>query len=77
MGFAAAIAFIGYGLFQMLEWARITTIVIAGIGFAGAIFGFTHPIYVGRFSLVVRMAVDGFIIWYLVQPQIAASFLRG
>jgi hypothetical protein len=75
-GFGAASAFIGYGLFQLQEWARITSIVIAAIGFMGALFGFFHPVGFARLSALVRMAVDAFIIWYLVQPAIVGVFRR-
>jgi hypothetical protein len=76
LGFGAASAFIGYGLFELQEWARVTSIVLAAIGFLGALFGFFHPIGVARFSSLVRMALDAFIIWYLVQPQIVGVFRR-
>jgi hypothetical protein len=76
MGLGAVMAFVGYGMFQMFEWARITTIVLAGLGLVAAVFGFIHPFAVSRFSLIVRIAIDGFIIWYLVQPGIVAMFRR-
>jgi hypothetical protein len=76
LGFGAVIAFIGYSLFQLQEWARITTIVLVAISFAGAIFGILHPIGIGRISSIVRMAIDAYIIWYLVQPQIVGCFRR-
>ena len=76
LGFGAAMALIGYCLFQLQEWARVTTIVLVALSFAGAIFGIVHPIGIGRISSVIRMAIDGFIIWYLVQPQVALAFRR-
>jgi hypothetical protein len=76
LGFGAITGFIGYGLFQLQEWARVTTIVFAALGFAAAIFGFFHPIGIARISSLVRMAVDAFIIWYLVQPTIVGIFRR-
>jgi hypothetical protein len=76
LGFGAAMCAIGYGLFQLQEWARVTTIVLVAISFAGAIFGILHPIGMGRISSVIRMAIDGFIIWYLVQPQVVGCFRR-
>jgi uncharacterized membrane protein (DUF2068 family) len=76
LGFGAASAFIGYGLFQLQEWARVTSIVIAAIGLLGALYGFFHPVGFARLSALVRMAFDAFIIWYLVQPQIVGSFRR-
>jgi hypothetical protein len=76
LGIGAAMAFVGYSLFQLQEWARIVTIVLVGLGFVMGIFGIIHPIGVGRFSSIIRMAIDGFIIWYLVQPQVSVAFRR-
>lgn len=76
LGLGAAMALIGYSLFQLQEWARVTTIVLVAIGFAAAIFGFMHPFGFGRVSAILRMAIDGFIIWYLVQPQVVGAFRR-
>jgi hypothetical protein len=76
LGLGAALALIGYNLFQLQEWARVTTIVLVALSFAGAIFGLLHPIGIGRISSVIRMAIDGFIIWYLVQPQVVGCFRR-
>jgi hypothetical protein len=76
LGLGAAMALVGYGLFQLQEWARITTIVLFAIGFAGGLFGLIHPIGFGRISASIRMALDGLILWYLVQPQIGRVFRR-
>jgi hypothetical protein len=76
LGFGAVIALIGYSLYQLQEWARVATIVLVALSFAGAIFGVIHPIGIGRISSLVRMGIDAYIIWYLVQPQIVACFRR-
>jgi hypothetical protein len=76
IGGGAMSGFLGYSLYQLQEWARVTTIVLVAIGFAGALFGFFHPIGIGRISSLVRMAIDAFIIWYLVQPTIVGIFRR-
>ena len=76
LGIGAALAFIGYSLFQLQEWSRIVTIVLVGLGFMMGVFGIMHPIGVGRVSSIIRMAIDGFIIWYLVQPQVSVAFRR-
>lgn len=76
LGLGLACAFIGYSLFQLQEWARVTTIILVAVSFAGAIFGILHPIGIGRVSSVFRMAFDVVIIWYLVQPQVVGSFRR-
>jgi hypothetical protein len=76
LGFGTVMALIGYSLFQLQEWARITTIVLVALSFAGAVFGLLHPIGVGVLASLVRMAIDAVIIWYLVQPQVSAAFRR-
>jgi uncharacterized membrane protein (DUF2068 family) len=76
LGLGLACAVIGYCLFQLQEWARVTTIIFVAISFAGAIYGIMHPIGIGRVSSVFRMAFDVVIIWYLVQPQVIGSFRR-
>ena len=77
LGLGTVIAFIGYSLFQMQEWARVTTIVLVALGFAAAtfaLFGFHGG---ARISAMFRMAIDAVIIWYLVQPQVSGAFRRG
>jgi hypothetical protein len=76
LGFGAVMAVIGYSLFQLQEWARVTTIVLVALGFLMGVLGLLHPIGVGRFSSLVRMGIDAFIIWYLVQPQVSGAFRR-
>jgi hypothetical protein len=76
IGFGAVAAFIGYGLIQLQEWARITTLVLVGIGLLMGFIGLVSPFGFGRLSSIVRIAIDGFILWYLLQPQVRASFRR-
>ncbi|HWR14399.1 MAG TPA: hypothetical protein VN577_06200 [Terriglobales bacterium] len=74
LGFGAILAFIGYSLFQLKEWARITAIVFSGIAILAAVLSFISPIGMGMISRVFRLAVNAVIVWYLVQPQIKAAF---
>lgn len=76
LGLGAVIAFIGYSLFQLQEWARVTTIVLVALGFVAAtvaLIGFHGG---ARISALFRMAVDAVIIWYLIQPQVSGAFRR-
>jgi len=76
LGFGAVMAFIGYSLFQLQEWARVTTIVLVAIGFAAAVFGFFSFGGGARISSLFRMAIDAVIIWYLAQPPVSNAFRR-
>jgi hypothetical protein len=69
---------VGWGLLKLKEWARIVTIVFAVLGALGALFGlvgvFTHFGAIIVFWTLVRLAICGWIIWYLLQPQVKAAF---
>jgi len=72
-------AVIGWGLWTLQEWARILTIIFNGIFLALGILGmfalaFLHP--VGIVFRLVRIAINGVIIWYLLQPDVVAAFRR-
>jgi hypothetical protein len=76
--FGALYILVGWGLLKLKEWARIVTIVLAGLGVLGALFGlvgvFTHFGAIIVFWTLVRLAICGWIIWYLLQPQVKAAF---
>jgi hypothetical protein len=76
LGFGAVLAFLGYSLFQLNEWARVTTIVLVALGFIAAVFALFSFGGGTRISALFRMAVDAVIIWYLVQPQVSSAFRR-
>lgn len=68
--FAALYVAIGVGLLKLKEWARIVAIVLACLGLLGGIFALLH------FSIfaIIRLAISGWIVWYLLQPHIVAAF---
>jgi hypothetical protein len=76
--FGALYAVVGWGLLKLKEWARIVTIVLAGLGILGALLGlvgvFTHFAVFILFWTAVRLAIFGCIIWYLLQPNVKAAF---
>ncbi len=76
LGFGVVLAFIGYSVFQLQEWARITTIVLVALGFAAAVLAFFSFGGGARISSLFRMAIDAVIIWYLMQPQVSGVFRR-
>jgi hypothetical protein len=69
---------VGIGLLKLKGWARITTIVLAGIGAAFQLLGLLASLAhfsVGNFLYtVVILAIQGFIIWYLLKPEVKAAF---
>lgn len=72
-------AVLGWGLWTLQEWARILMIIFQGIGLVLGIVGmfalaFFHP--VGVVFRLVRIAINGVIIWYLVQPNVVAAFRK-
>jgi hypothetical protein len=81
---------IGWGLLELREWARIATLVLSALGLvlnlvAGVYFllGFSLEPY-GRISFpgvgagcLVLAAIYGWIIWYLMQPDVETAFAKG
>lgn len=82
-GFAAVAAIAGYGMWTMREWGRILNIVLAVLSLLAALPGFLIRVplhllggfFFGGFGLI-RIAISGLIIWYLVQPHVVALFRR-
>ena len=76
---ALVTAIIAWGLWTLQEWARILTIIFNGIFLALGILGmfalaFIHP--VGVIFRLVRLAINGVIIWYMMQPEVVAAFRK-
>ena len=74
---AAIGVLLGWGLWNLKNWARITSIVLCGLGALMAVLAllnFSSTIIVG---VIIRLAINGVIIWYLLQPNVAAAFQGG
>jgi cbb3-type cytochrome oxidase subunit 3 len=75
---AAIAALLGWGLLKLMNWARITTIVLAALGVIFGLFGLVGAL--GHFAAGVmfftlcRIAINGVIIWYLLQPNVKTAF---
>jgi hypothetical protein len=67
---AALYVTVGLGLLKLKEWARIIAIVLAGLSLLFGLFGLLH---FHPFALV-RLAIAGWILWYLLQPHVVAAF---
>lgn len=75
---AAVAALLGWGMLKLKEWARIVTLVLAALGALGSLIGLFGVL--GHFAMVavvfvlIRLAINGLILWYLVQPHVKAAF---
>lgn len=77
--FFAAVAIVaGFGVWNLREWGRILSIVLAVISllfsFPGLLMMGLHlHLFMGTYRLF-RVAISILMIWYLMQPQIRAVF---
>ena len=78
---AALYFLVGWGMLKLKSWARIVTMIFAGLSILGSLFGitgfFAHFNVVALFWMVVRLAIAAWIIWYLLQPNVSAAFNGG
>jgi len=69
---------LGFGLWNLRNWARIATIVLAVLGAIGASMGLllavTHFRMFGVMASSMRLGIDLLVLWYLSQPYVARSF---
>jgi hypothetical protein len=79
--FALISALIGWGMLALKNWARIISIIYSSIGILVCGFGLLFSLL--RFRPVnfiwdaAWLAINGLIIWYLLQPQVRAAFAGG
>ena len=75
--FFAALYFVtGWGMLQLKGWARIITMVLAGLSILGSFWRLQFNPFL-LFWVAVRVAIAGWILWYLLQPQVSAAFNGG
>jgi hypothetical protein len=71
-------ALVGFGLWKLKNWARIVSIVLLGISIAMQLLQLLGVL--AHFNLFAFVwiafwtAVDAFIIWYLLKPEVKAAF---
>jgi hypothetical protein len=75
---AAVEIVLALGLLKLKEWARIVTIVLTGIsaalGALGLLGSFIHFSLVGTLLRVCILAIQVWIILYLLKPEVKAAF---
>jgi len=71
-------ALLGFGLWKLKGWARIITIVLYGISAALQLLGLLGSLaHFNAFAVIWSafwIAVDAFVIWYLLRPEVKAAF---
>jgi hypothetical protein len=71
-------ALVGFGLWKLKGWARIVSIVLAGISGAFQLLGLLGSLaHFNLFAVVWSLfwlAIDALIIWYLLKPEVKAAF---
>ena len=76
--FGVLYVLVGWGMLKLKAWARIVTMVLTGLAILGSLFGlttiFVHFSVIASFWLAVRLAIAGWILWYLLQPNVSAAF---
>jgi hypothetical protein len=79
--FGALYILTGWGMLKLRGWARIVTLVLAGLAILGSLLGlagaFVHFSVFALFWIAVRVAIAGWMMWYLLQPNVSAAFNVG
>lgn len=81
---------VAWGLWELRDWARATTIALAGLEIMGCLlgaalaFGGVEIPFLGRLNFpgiglgyLVLAAIQGLIIYYLTLPEVTAAFTQG
>ncbi len=79
--FAALAIAIGIGMLKLHNWARLTTIVLTALGVASALLGIltsmAHFVIGVLIYQLIVVAIDVWIIVYLLKPHVKAAFAGG
>jgi hypothetical protein len=78
LALAALYGVVGWGMWSLKSWARIVTIVLAAIGALFQVMGIMGSMLHFRIGALIWnliwLGVNGFIVWYLIQPRVKAAF---
>lgn len=67
-------ALVGWGLLKLKSWARIIVIIFSALGILGALAMLLHFSPLILVGFVIRLAINGLILWYMLKPEVAAAF---
>jgi hypothetical protein len=71
---------VGIGLLRRSRWARLAAIAgaILGIGFIGValVSGLLQARLIFVFAYILRLPINGLIVWYLLRPEVGRAFTR-
>ena len=71
-------ALVGFGMWKLKGWARIVSIVLFAISAVMQLLGLLGSLaHFNVFAVVWSLfwvAVDAFVIWYLLKPEVKAAF---
>jgi hypothetical protein len=71
--FALLEALVGYGLWTLKGWAWMLTVILAGLGLAMNVLQMLSG---EIFGAMFGLAINGVILWYMMQPHVKAAFGR-
>jgi hypothetical protein len=79
--FAVLYGVVGYGMWNLKNWARIVTLVFTVLGAMIQLFGLLSSLlHFHIFALIwgsFWLGIHGLVIWYLLQPNVVQAFEGG
>ncbi len=77
---AVVVAFLGYGMWALRNWARVVTLIITGVSLASTLVSVAQIAdHINSTALglsLFRVGLCLLVIWYLRRPDIRAAFRR-
>ncbi len=78
LALAAAYVVLGVGLLKLLNWARVVTLVLVGLGLLLAAIGLLTALIHFQVGMIagrlIAAGIDVWIIWYLLRPDVKQAF---
>jgi hypothetical protein len=77
--FACFLVTLGYGMWHLKNWARITTLTVEALSAMFAVFGIlwalAHVTVFLFLCISIRLGTNLAILWYLSRPQVIRAFV--
>jgi hypothetical protein len=74
LAFGAFAVLVALGLLKLKNWARVTTIVLSALGLLSNLNGFRGGMSGALAGPIIGLALNIWIIWYMLQPNVKAAF---